>query len=94
MLPIMPASSTGDSARVTPSVASQAERKPDPDDGRGVIVFFTPKGRHALANAVEIMTSIEQDYAGIVGAKGLADLKRMLKAILDQKDRSGEFGLE
>jgi len=69
-------------------------RRPDPDDGRGVIVSFTPKGRNALAMAVEVMTEIEGDYAGIIGIDGLNQLKDHLKAILDRFDRPGAFGLD
>ena len=69
-------------------------RKPDPDDGRGIIVFFTDKGRHALATAVDVMTGIEADYARVIGDRGMADVKRMLKAILDRSDRPGEFGMD
>ena len=69
-------------------------RAPDPDDGRGVIVSFTKKGREALGIAVEVMTAIEQDYAAIISPSGLSDLKGMLKAVLDKTDKSTEFGLD
>ena len=69
-------------------------RRPDPDDGRGIIVFFTVKGREALATAVEVMTGIEADYAKVIGGGGMAEVKRLLKAILDHADRPGEFGMD
>ncbi len=74
--------------------AGFVERKPDPDDGRGVIIIFTPQGRHALATAVEVMTGIERDYADIISETGMSDLKGMLKAILDQTDKTTEFGMD
>jgi DNA-binding MarR family transcriptional regulator len=70
------------------------ERKPDPEDGRGVIVAFTPLGRNALAIAVDVMSEIEREYEGVIGERGMAALKRHLKAILDRFDRPGAFGLD
>ena len=46
-------------------------RASDPDDGRGVIISFTAKGREALGIAVEVMTGIEQDYAAIISQSGM-----------------------
>jgi DNA-binding MarR family transcriptional regulator len=74
--------------------AGFVERRPDPDDGRGVIVAFTGKGRATLAIAVEVMGEIEQEYAGVIGVAGLDDVKSRLKAILDRFDRPGEFGMD
>ena len=74
--------------------AGFVERIPDPQDGRGVIIRFTSHGRQTLAAAVEIMTGIEADYAAIIGEQGLARLKRMLKKLLDEIDRPGEFGMD
>lgn len=69
-------------------------RNPDPDDGRGVIVRFTPKGRAALANAVEVMDEIEADYAGIIGPDRLAATKASLREILARLDMAGKFGID
>jgi DNA-binding MarR family transcriptional regulator len=74
--------------------AGFVERRPDPDDGRGVIIAFTPHGRETLALAVEVMGEIEREYASVIGEDGLEDLKTRLKAILDRFDRPGEFGLD
>jgi DNA-binding MarR family transcriptional regulator len=74
--------------------AGFVERRPDPDDGRGVIVAFTPKGRETLAMAVEVMGEIERDYAAVIGTGGYEQLKDQLKAILDRYDRQGGFGLD
>ena len=67
-------------------------RRTDPEDGRGVIVAFTPHGRAALAVAVEVMTGIERDYESVIGKEGLGVVKRHLKAILDRFDPQGGFG--
>jgi len=74
--------------------AGFVERRPDPQDGRGVIVAFTPKGREGLATAVEVMGEIETEYAEVIGDAGLDELKRHLKAILDRFDRQGGFGMD
>jgi DNA-binding MarR family transcriptional regulator len=74
--------------------AGLVERRADPDDRRGVIILFTPHGRQVLADAVEVMTGIEADYASIIGEQGLVRLKRILKQILDQVDRPGAFGMD
>lgn len=74
--------------------AGFVERRPDPDDGRGVIVAFTPKGRETLGMAVEVMGEIEQDYRAVIGAERYELLKDDLKAILDSFDRQGGFGLD
>ena len=74
--------------------AGFVERLPDPDDGRGVIVRFTKKGRAGLQCAVEVMTEIEAEYAGLLGAGGLAQLKSLMATILEQTDTQGTFGLD
>ena len=74
--------------------AGFVERRADPEDGRGVIVAFTPQGRQGLATAVEVMAEIEAEYAGVVGQSGLDELKRHLKTILDRFDRQGGFGMD
>jgi DNA-binding MarR family transcriptional regulator len=74
--------------------AGFVERLPDPQDGRGVIVKFTPHGRKALSVAVEVMGEIEQQYATVIGQDGLAQLKGLLKRVLDETDREGAVGLD
>lgn len=74
--------------------AGFVERSPDPKDGRGVIVRFTPKGRAALDCAVEVMAAIEADYAGIVGAADLHQVKETLGRLLGAVDQPGAFGLD
>ena len=74
--------------------AGFVERVADPQDGRGVIVRFTKKGRAGLATAIEVMTEIEAEYAVIVGAEGLAHLKRLMAEVLEVTDKPGRFGLD
>jgi DNA-binding MarR family transcriptional regulator len=74
--------------------AGLVERRADPGDRRGVIIRFTPHGRQVLADAVEVMTDIEADYASVIGTRGVARLKRSLKQLLDQVDQPGTFGMD
>ena len=74
--------------------AGFVERIADPDDGRGVIVRFTKKGRAGLATAIEVMTEIEGEYVQLIGAGGLTAIKSNLGAILDAYDSEGQFGLD
>ena len=74
--------------------AGFVERRPDPQDGRGVIVRFTPTGRAGLDCAVQVMAEIEAEYAGIVGAGDLTQLKETLARLLAVVDRQGAFGLD
>jgi DNA-binding MarR family transcriptional regulator len=74
--------------------AGFVERLPDPEDGRGVIVRFTRKGRAGLACAVEVMTEIEQQYMAVIGERGMKQLKSNIKRLLDEYDSLGKFGLD
>ncbi len=70
------------------------QRDPDPRDDRGVIVRFTPKGRRALDDAIEVMTGLEEEYAARLGARTLASLKKGLGALLAEIDDTGDFGMD
>ena len=70
------------------------ERVPDPDDKRAVIVRHTPAGRRILLAAIDVMLSIEAEYAAILGADGLVRLKRLLKRLLADIDPKGALGVD
>ena len=70
------------------------ERRPDPQNRRGVVIRFTPHGRAVLASAVEVMTEIEAEYAHVISDQDMTRLKRSLTRLLDRVDKSGEFGLD
>jgi len=74
--------------------AGFVERHPDPTDGRGIIIRFTPNGRAGLACAVEVMTEIEAEYAAAIGQADMAHLKFSLALLLSKVDLSGAFGLD
>ncbi len=70
------------------------ERVPDPRDGRAVIARHTESGRRILLAAIEVMQSIEGDYETVLGADGLARLKRLLARLLAGTDPGGALGRE
>jgi DNA-binding MarR family transcriptional regulator len=70
------------------------ERVPDPADRRAVIARHTPAGRNILLTAIEVMLSIEAEYASVLGEDGLLRLKRLLKRLLVTADPAGQLGLE
>ena len=56
-------------------------RDPDPDDGRGVIVRYTDRGRAVLAIARERMLALERGYAAQVGANRWAEVRSTLETL-------------
>jgi DNA-binding MarR family transcriptional regulator len=56
-------------------------RDPDPDDGRGVIVRYTDRGRAGVAIARKRMLSLERDYAAQVGAERWAEVRATLETL-------------
>ena len=56
-------------------------RDPDPDDGRGVIVRYTDRGRVVLAIARKRMLALERGYAARVGADRWADVRSTLETL-------------
>ena len=47
-----------------------------------------------MSCAIEVMTEIEAEYAGILGTDGPEQLKPLMAGILDQTDTQGTFGLD
>jgi DNA-binding MarR family transcriptional regulator len=56
-------------------------RDPDPDDGRGVIVRYTDRGRAVLAIARKRMLALERAYAAQVGADRWAEVRSTLETL-------------
>ena len=56
-------------------------RDPDPDDGRGVIVRYTDRGRAGLAIARKRMLALERSYAAQVGADRWAEVRSTLETL-------------
>lgn len=58
------------------------ERVPDPADKRARIVRFTASGRAGLLVGLGVLTGLEAELAGTVGAEALERLKDDLAALL------------
>jgi DNA-binding MarR family transcriptional regulator len=56
-------------------------RDPDPDDGRGVIVRYTDRGRAGLALARKRMLALEGAWAAQVGADRWAEVRSTLETL-------------
>ena len=63
-------------------------RDPDPDDGRGVIVRYTDRGRAVLAIARERMLALERGYAAQVGADRWAEVRSTLETLFGEDPTS------
>lgn len=56
-------------------------RDPDPDDGRGVIVRYTDRGRAGVAIARKRMLALERAWAAQVGADRWAEVRSTLDTL-------------
>jgi DNA-binding MarR family transcriptional regulator len=56
-------------------------REPDPNDGRGVIVRYTDRGRAGVAIARKRMLALERAYAAQVGADRWAEVRSTLETL-------------
>jgi DNA-binding MarR family transcriptional regulator len=56
-------------------------RDPDPDDGRGVIIRYTDRGRAGVAIARKRMLALERDYAAQVGVDRWAEVRSTLETL-------------
>lgn len=72
--------------------AGYLERRPDPEDGRGVLVGHTAAGRALLADALEIMGEIEDGYADVIGSERMGVVKAALAEIAESTDPSSLLG--
>ncbi|MEM9073835.1 MAG: MarR family transcriptional regulator [Myxococcota bacterium] len=59
------------------------ERKPDPTDGRAQRIVLSARGRRFLDAALEEIAAIEEEWAEVLGARGLASLQRALLKVAD-----------
>jgi DNA-binding MarR family transcriptional regulator len=69
--------------------AGLVERVPHPLDGRSVVVRHTEAGRRILLDAIEVMSTIEDEYAAAAGEAEVGELKRLLAHLLDEIDPGG-----
>ena len=64
-------------------------RDPDPDDGRGVIVRYTDRGRAGVAIARKRMLTLERAYAAQVGADRWAEVRSTLETLFGDDPQTG-----
>jgi DNA-binding MarR family transcriptional regulator len=62
-------------------------RDPDPDDGRGVIVRYTDRGRAGVVIARKRMVALERSYAAQVGADRWAEVRSTLETLFGDDPR-------
>lgn len=63
-------------------------REPDPADGRGVVVRYTPRGLAGLQVARTRMNQIERRFASRVGAHRWRTVRDVLEALFDDEGAS------
>lgn len=63
-------------------------RVPDPSDGRAKLVQFTKSGRNSMLQGLDLLSSMEQELADIVGTKRISELGKTLSIILTHIDDS------
>ncbi|HSV40096.1 MAG TPA: MarR family transcriptional regulator [Nocardioidaceae bacterium] len=74
--------------------AGLLERVPNPHDRRSVMLRHTESGRRILLDAIEVMTEIEHEYAGLIGAGRADELKRLLGSLVTEIDPRGALHAE
>lgn len=67
-------------------VLKLVERRPDADDGRAKIVFFTPSGIELLARLHRAVTEAERRMISVIGRPFLDLMKRKLAAYVDERN--------
>lgn len=63
-------------------------REPDPADGRGVVVRYTPRGLAALRVARTRMSQLERRFASHIGAHQWRTARDVLEALFDVEGTS------
>src|SRR5262249_30683314 len=64
-------------------------RRPDPSDQRAALVAFTEAGWRFLTDASAIKQEIEVEYAAILGATRLEELRIALRLLIESAEASG-----
>jgi len=59
------------------------QRRPDPTDGRAKLISLTDEGWKAIKLARSVVTDIERDYAGRIGARRFEELCWIMQDLLD-----------
>lgn len=62
------------------------ERVPDPTDARARLIRAAPRGQRVIAAAAEIVDRIEAEWTAHLGARDMADLRRILTRLREITD--------
>lgn len=65
------------------------EVSPDPKDQRARLISLTDKGVRAQEFVLATFDEIERDWAGLIGTRDAAGLRRALTALLDRVGQQG-----
>jgi DNA-binding MarR family transcriptional regulator len=68
------------------------ERRPDPSDRRGKLVFLTPRGAAVRPTAMATGRLVEAHWSDLTSPQDVATLKRLLSRLLTQLET--EFDAE
>lgn len=68
------------------------ERRPDPHDRRGRLVFLTEKGQQVRPTAMLAGEKVEALWSELIGQDRLEDLRSLLQDLLTQINRQPETG--
>ena len=60
------------------------ERQPDPTDRRAKLILLTDRGRACVAAGVATIQGIEERIEATLGARGHAELRRLLTKLLEE----------
>ena len=63
------------------------ERVRDPSDGRAKLVRFTPRGREALLQGLEVLGAVAGSYRPVLGDDGMHQLHELLTTMLAEAER-------
>ncbi|CAL9484526.1 hypothetical protein SUDANB121_03125 [Nocardiopsis dassonvillei] len=66
--------------------AGYVERVPDPTDARARLVRVAPRGERVIAEAAEIVAGIEAEWTAHLGARDMAELRRILTSLREITD--------
>jgi DNA-binding MarR family transcriptional regulator len=72
--------------------AGYVERRPDPADRRGRLVFLTKKGRSVQPVAIAAGRQVDESWASLTSPEQIDELRRALQKLLGQLDERSERG--
>jgi DNA-binding MarR family transcriptional regulator len=62
------------------------QKVPDPEDGRAKIIAYTPRGLQGVMEGLQVLTELERELEGQLGARRMKDLGKSLELLLDALD--------